>query len=200
MNLRYNTNSYQKSAIELMEKYKAKHPDIVVYDVIGILPRKTNYFAFIGPGEGNSKEPILHHLRQNNPDMILQVFKCMFLELQLSDFLQSHMIPIEDGIWTKGQKLTPFITPNSFKHSARIEGKAYWIMPPPKEKNIYTLSAPVKLINSEILYLDKTLKVTSETPHFIAVPQRYLELGLSDFEPTGILVSPNKLFRFDTGF
>lgn len=197
--LLFNTNSYQKSAIVTLDKYTQKHPSVKIYDVIGLLPRKTKVFGFIGPGEEQNKKGIMEYVKSQKPDMILTTFKSDFLQPSLGEMLKKGWVQIEEGVWTKGQFISITETPLLFQELRTIGGKIYWVMRAPPQSHIYATNPP-KPLHAEILRLDSAFNPTLQSPKFIAIPHNYLSLILSDLPPTGLLISPHKLFRFDTGF
>lgn len=194
-----NTNFYQKLAIKDLERYKASHPGTRIYDIIGILPRKTDIFAFIGPGEENLKQNLVAQLNSDRPDIVLYVFKMYLLEPQMTDYLMQNMIPIEKSVWARGFSINIQRNLPLFQKLWKYQNKIYWVFPNPKYKHVYDLTNQT-LITSQTFPLDDNLKLTKQDAKYIAVPQEYLSLGFSDYEPINFLFPPEKLFRYDTGY
>jgi hypothetical protein len=198
-NVGLNPNYFQRQVISQLNKYEEQHAPVKIYDVIGLLPRKTEIFVFVGPGEESEKQNLVSSIKAQDPDIIIYSFKAQYLEPQLGEYLRSQMVQIEEGVWAKGQRVSLPTHAKLFKAQKVINGTRYWILPVPKEKFVYDTRRN-RMINAEILRLNPSMVPTEDTPKFIAVPMNSIFLGLSDFEPPALLVAPEKVFRFDTGF
>lgn len=199
-NVIFNNNHAQALAITSLEKYQAQHPHLSIYDIIGLLPRKNNIFLFVGPSEVSRKNSIIEHIRHLDPDIILFVYKFIFLEPEIKDFLTANRIPIEPHVWVKGEYYSVTQNMNYFRTPKIINNKYYWIIPHSPQKYIFDFASK-QSINKDVLYLDKNLVPThpKHSTHF-AIPKNYLSIVQTNTDPIGFLMPPYALFRFDTSF
>jgi hypothetical protein len=198
-NFLYNVNLYQSEAIVALEDYVEKNPDFKIYDIIGILPRKNKIFIFAGPSEVAQKTQIIEDIIKAEPDILLLVFKFIYLEPDFPFVLEKHWVPMSPDIWVKGKYISPTMTPLNFIKSATIDGLVYWIMPYMSQKYIINNKTHA-LISNETLALDHHLKINTKDPEFLAIPQKYTSIVLTDIPIVHLPNPPSVLFRYDTSF
>ncbi len=198
-NFYFNSNSYQITALQKIEAYQKQNPQINIYDVIGLLPRKTKNYIFIGPSEVSHKAHIIELILKADPDLILSTYKLKYLEPEFSRELSKKWIPLENGVWAKGEFLSIKQTPDQFLRNHVIDHQDYWLLPYRSAKYMYDATT-LEPITERVFVLDQDLKVTSSQPKFFAVPKNHVSLICSDFAPIGLDHSPTSLFRFDTAF
>jgi hypothetical protein len=199
-NIRENNNYGQQVAIKIFDDYTNKHPNFKFYDIIGILPRKTSLFLFVGPGEVSRKKQIVNYLHLQSPDIILFTYKFIFLEPDIIDYLTKNFITMENNVWVKGDYFSIFKTKTYFSKQHSFNGKNYWLINQPPKLFVYD---PVTKnnINRELLYFKDGLELKRpESANSFAVPASYLEFVQTNVAPIGFLQSPYKLFRFDTNY
>lgn len=199
-NIRENNNYGQQVAIKIFDEYTSKNPQYKFYDIIGMLPRKTSLFLFVGPGEVSRKKQIIDDLNSFDPDIILFTFKFIYLEPDILEFLTRTRMTVEDNVWVKGDYFSVLKTNAYFKKQHQFNGKYYWLIPHPPKSFIYDLASK-KNIKDELIYFKNGLvmKHSREADSF-ALPTAYLDVVQTNIEPIGFLQPPYKLFRFDTNF
>ena len=146
-----------------------------------------------------NKKITLSRLKSRDPDIILLTHKTQFLQPQLQNYLNAFMVPIGNGIWAKGKEFSPVKTKQFFRSTKSISGESYWIIPEQDRPFVYSAKEN-RLINEEVLLLNKNYHVSKEEIKYLAIPKKYLILGLSSISPLQFPAPPYNLFRFDTGF
>lgn len=202
LNLRGNNNFEQKTAIHRLGEFVEDSPQVRIYDVIGILPRKTEIFAFTGPSEVSRKFSTMEKIIAQKPNMIIMTHKTNFLRPQIQNYAKANMIQIEPDVWTVGEEHTPLNKPKSFSELKEIEGQNFWIFSSNQYEYIYDLASS-RIINEEVLFLNENyqrIKSSKTKPTYFAIPKKYLRIGFAHFAKPNFPQSPYYLFRFDTGF
>jgi len=198
-NIKNNTNYWQLQAISILDLYSQHHPELKIWDVVGLLPRKNKVFIFLGPSEVAQKTKIIRHILEEDPDMIVLIYKFRYLEPEFPPILQKHWVPIAKDVWAKGRFISPLTQPLDYVNPIKIGAQEYWVMPMPKEKYILDTDTHHSL-NKETLGLDASRKVTQTDPIYLAIPKKHLSLVLTDVQPIWFPYTPTGLFRFDTTF
>lgn len=200
LNLSLNNNIGQQIAIEHFDKYMTRHPEYVFYDIIGMLPRKTTIFLFVGPGEISRKNLIIDELDRVKPDIILFTYKFIFLEPDIRYYLTKKRVTIEPNVWVEGDVFSILKNVSYFRQAIQLRGNNYWRIPHPPKKYIYTL-ADGRSIKYEVIYLKNGIETKHlEEADSFAIPSVYLDLVQTNVEPIGFLQHPFFLFRYDTNF
>jgi hypothetical protein len=199
-NMNYNNNFGQMIAINTLDDYVTRNPKIRYYDIIGLLPRKTSTFLFVGPSEVSRKKAIIGAIDKLDLDMIIMVYKFVYLEPEIKNYLTEHRVPIEKNIWVKGDYFSVTQTTQYFKKTYRINEKPYWVLPIKPKHFIFDLLTHEN-ITAHALYLDQRLKVVQEKDATqVAIPEKFLSVVLTNVPPVRFLQPPYFLFRFDTTF
>ncbi len=199
-NLHANNNREQLQFVQQLEDYKIQNPAVSIYDIIGLLPRDTTYFYFIGPGDVTHREELLREIQLRPPDVYLYTFKNTYYEPLLTPYLEKNYIEYFPGVWWRAQifhmnqtSLTPF-------DILSFRGKNYWLLASTKKPVVN--SNTFENISSSCLYLDKSKSLTKENDvHWIAVPWELQHFAFVHSElPKEAWKNPFSLFRFDTAF
>ncbi|MCC6137050.1 MAG: hypothetical protein IT287_00325, partial [Bdellovibrionaceae bacterium] len=149
-NLFYNNNVDQLIAVKTLENYIDKHPSLSHYDIIGLLPRKTKIFLFVGPGEISRKKAIIEELAKQDPDVIIFTYKFVYLEPEIQHYLTKNRISVEHNVWLKGDSFSVTNATNYFRTQISINNNYYWKIPHPPRNYIYDVIAK-KQITNEVL-------------------------------------------------
>jgi hypothetical protein len=97
-NDRSNSNSEQLRAVQSVESFLDRHPSFQHYDDIGIVPKKTSFRAFVGPGQDHWNQVTLERLILNPPEVIFYVWKMKHMEPGLSQLLKSKYTETDRGV------------------------------------------------------------------------------------------------------
>lgn len=199
-NLFFNNNLEQLAAIRTLDNYLTRHPKLRHYDIIGLLPRNTKYFLFIGPGEITRKKLIIQELKKQDPDIIIFTYKFVYLEPEIQDYLTKNRISIEHNVWVKGDFFSVTNNTEHFTKQIKVNESLYWLIPQKPKRFIYDYIRR-KSIAKEVLFLDHDgVSTTFESASQLAVPHKYLNIVQTDIEPIHFFQRPYQLFRFDTNF
>ncbi len=199
VNYQFNNNVFQKEFISQLEDYKHTNPQVSIYDVIGLLPLDTTYYAFIGPGDVSQHEVILSYIRAEAPDVYIYTFKNILFGTELRTFLNENYFESAPGVWVKAQHVrTDQELPASTKIIS-LNQKNYWLVPNKKPHFVYS---PIlkKDILSECLLLDSRLALSQTDSVWVGVPLEYHRFTIVLLPLPNLKNNPFELFRFDTAF
>ncbi len=135
-NLIGNNNLAQTIAVNNFEDYINRHPDLMYYDIIGILPRKTKMFLFIGPGEISRKSLIINELEKIQPELILFTHKFIYLEPDIRYYLTGSRLTFEKNVWVTGDHFSIVKTMDYFRKPVHFRGKPYWVIPHSPKRHV----------------------------------------------------------------
>ncbi len=96
--LQQDNNTKQFSVLREIETYVSQFPKAKYYDVIGLLPKIRQDYAYVSQGE---KPWQIDKLRHTLPDIIVYVGRALLLEPSFSQFLIDSYLNVGSDIWVK---------------------------------------------------------------------------------------------------
>lgn len=199
VNLRFNNNDAQRAFITELDTYKKENPQITVYDIIGLLPKNTNYYLFIGPGDISQREQILSQIKFNLPDIYLFTFKNVFLGNEIGQLLKEFYFEYSPGVWLKSQNINLQKETHAMKDIFRNEKKNYWLTRTDKITKVYSRKDKKEITNL-CLFLNSEKKVSQTEIKYVAIPFSYIDVTILQAPLTNFSMNPQALFMFDTAF
>ncbi|MBY0386118.1 hypothetical protein K2X05_13245, partial [bacterium] len=199
VNLQFNNNYAQKKFIAELESYKKENPQTTVYDIIGLLPKNTSHYIFIGPGDISQREIILNQIKANLPDVYLFTFKNIFLGNEINKILKEFYFEYSPGVWLKSENINLNKTTNSLQDIFQLNQKNHWLTPVDKKTQIFS-SKDKKEITDQCLFLNSQKKVSQTEIQWMAIPFSFLEVSIIQAPLTNFSLNPQNLFMFDTAF
>ncbi len=199
LNMQQNSNIQQRRVIAQLEDYKKKHPEISIYDVVGLLPLNNSFYYFMGPGEVSRREPILAALKNNPPDIYLYTLKNVFFEPNLTSFLEAEYWQYQPGIWLKAINFQ--LDKNSFftNDILQIKDQTYWLTRGASNAAVFSWTTG-KNITSHCFFLNELKQLSQNDIFWIAIPIEFLKISVVQVPPLSLSANPYDVFRFDTSF
>jgi hypothetical protein len=148
--------------IETLDSYLEKYPKASLYDVVGIIPKRSSIREFAGPNDPTTNKNTVDRLASFLPEIIFYVRKGILLEPDLSNLLRKHYRPLGSevfGRWhyfrtwmkiePKNKKIIADFVKQRFLAAGAKEDSSFYVMIKNKKNKIFIEKTTIEKLFSK---------------------------------------------------